>query len=97
MSLLTDIKYGFLSTASNFAIQRNQEVTSEHLDTLRDERTASANTRAKEMHRVASVPVAVVEKWLSEGFDIYKESAKAIVARLHAEDLSAFVATSKRL
>lgn len=94
--LLHDIRHALVSSTSGIAIQRDQMVTDEHLQALAQARADSA-APAGEMHRVASVPVAVVEKWLAEGFDIYRESARAIVAKLRSEDLGAFVTTTKRV
>ncbi len=78
-------------------IQRSQEIPDDFLDMCRAERLASANAPIGNFMRVASIPVVVVEKWLREGFDIHKESAKAIVARLRAEDLSVFLTTNRRI
>ena len=47
--------------------------------------------------RVASVPVAVHEQWLREGFDMFKESARDIVKRLQDQDLQAFITTKKQV
>jgi hypothetical protein len=57
---------------------------------LRDQAEAQKDKRG-EMRRVASIPVAIVEHWKRQGFDITQESAQAIVARLQREDLGAFI------
>lgn len=80
---------------SNMVVRRDQEITSEFLDELKDHRMASKD-RSKDFHRVASIPVAVVEHWLRNGFDIYQADLKDIIKRLHDEDLTAFLATEKR-
>jgi hypothetical protein len=46
---------------------------------------------------VASIPVAVHEQWLKEGFDLMKEPAHKIVARLKQQNLDAFVTTKKKV
>lgn len=78
-------------------IQHDQDVSDQFLSRLSDARIASANSRTKDMHLAAEIPVVVVEKWLREGFDIYKENWKSIRKRLVAEDLGAFITTSKVL
>ena len=78
-------------------IQRTQEIPDDFLDTCRQERLAQAAGPVGNFMKVASIPTVIVEKWLREGFDIHKESAKAIVARLRAEDLSAFLTTNRRI
>ncbi len=97
---LIEPKYDFHTGDSEhrkLVIQRTQEIPSSFLDELRDERLHSDAAPIGNFMRVASIPTVVVEKWLREGFDIHKESAKAIVARLRAEDLSAFLTTSRRV
>ena len=41
--------------------------------------------------------VVVVEQWLKQGFDVYKESPKAIIKRLRQENLEAFLTSNKSL
>ena len=50
-------------------------------------------------HRVASIPVVVVEKWMREGFNIWDKNVKAseVVARLKSENLDAFLTTTKSI
>jgi hypothetical protein len=47
--------------------------------------------------RVASVPVAVHEQWLREGFDMMQETPKAILTRLKQQNLDAFITTKKQV
>jgi hypothetical protein len=85
-----------ISTAGDTGVEFTQEITSEFLQELQD-RFVGTSDPSGEMLCVASVPTAVAEKWLRQGFDIYKEPARAIVARLKAESLDRFVTTSKRI
>lgn len=82
-------------------VRREQEITDEFLADLADSRIESARRSAPlgEMVRVASIPIGVVEKWYSEGFNIYDPNvtAKEILARLHAEELTAFLATERNM
>lgn len=79
------------------AVKGEQDVADHVLDDLKDLRTRSASRREGEFMKVASIPVVVVDKWMREGFDVFKASAKEIVAKLNAEDLGHFMATSKRI
>lgn len=76
------------------AIMRVQHIPQEFLDGLRDCRNASS-AAAGETHRVASIPCALVEKWQREGFDVFREPIRAIVARLKAEGYDFFLTTNK--
>ena len=78
-------------------IKREQVVPDEFLKHLADDRFDSLKKPAGDMHRVCSIPVAIVEKWLHEGFDIHRENIHAIIARLKKEGLDGLMATNKRI
>lgn len=69
-----------------------------------DSQTFSQITKGDDIDRVhlARIPVAVVNKWGREGFDLYSlissgdpNAAAIIMAKLRAEDLQAFQVSSK--
>lgn len=78
-------------------IKHTQDIPDSFLERLRAARLETAHRPMGDFHRFASIPVAVVEKWKREGFDIMHESPKAIIRKLQAEDLSAFITTTKEL
>lgn len=95
---IIDTTYKFIEGDSEnrkLVIERHQEIPDDHLKALADQRLASSSAPTGNFMKLCSIPTSVVEKWLREGFDIYKEPAKAIVARLKMEDLNAFMATNK--
>lgn len=94
--VLADVSWDIDENLDGLLIRKDQEITTDFLDGLKEDRMASKAT-AKEYHKVASIPVVVVEKWLREGFDIYREDLKAILKKLRDEDLTAFIATDKRI
>ena len=73
-----------------FIFKKFQDIPDSFLKRLKDQAEAQKRNPG-EMRRVASIPVAIVEKWQKEGFDINHESAQSIVARLQREDLGAFI------
>lgn len=79
------------------AIKRSQEIPDWFLDDLKSDKLDSTTAPAGDFHRVCAVPVALVEQWLTEGFDVYKEPAQAIIKRLRAAQLDAFITTNKRI
>lgn len=93
---LLDPNVSFDENDNGLLIRKDQIITDEFLDGLKADREASRG-RAGEYHKVASIPTAVVEKWLREGFDIWRETPQAIVKKLHEENLTAFLATEKRI
>lgn len=79
-------------------IERHQHIDDTYLSALSDDRQASTSaSRSPEAVRVASIPHALVETWARQGFDIYREDARAIVARLRRENLHAFLATDRNV
>jgi len=79
------------------AVREDQHIPQSFLDDLKNAREDSVRERAREFHHVASIPVAVVNKWMREGFDIYEATIPEIMTRLRAEHLDAFIATKKRI
>ena len=80
-------------------IKRTQEITSTFLDRLKDERAVSTQTRMGDFHKVASIPTAVVEKWMREGFNIFDKNItlKDIIRKLNSEDMGLLMATERRI
>jgi hypothetical protein len=78
------------------AIRREQVITDEFLADLADSRLRSSTERMGDFVKVASIPAAVYEKWLAEGYDVGKEPVSKTIAKLKAESLEAFLASNKR-
>ena len=93
---LLGVETEYLQEGNNVTFKHTQEITPAFMDDLRDSRNASGETREKDFQRVASIPVAVHEQWLREGFDLYKASVKEITKRLRDQSLDYFMATDKR-
>lgn len=79
-------------------VRKDQYITDDYLDGLAESRFEST-APSKDLHRFASIPVVVIEKWMREGFDVLngQHTAKEIMDRLRSEDLDAFITTNKRL
>ena len=94
---LVDPHIEFLDGDSDrpLVIRHTQDIPDEFLQDLREARIESDRQPMGDFHRFASIPTAVVEKWQREGFDVMKESARAIILRLKSEDLGAFITTNK--
>ena len=85
------------SDTRNFNFEKTQHISSDFMDSLKAQRENSMGLLEGEMMSVARVPAIVYEKWLKEGFDIMKEPAHAIVARLKQENLDGFLTTKKKV
>ena len=90
------VLHRFGEDADGVYMRRTQYVPDWYLDELRREREDSVSTPAGEMHRVASIPVVVLEEWAAEGFDYHRAPIEEILARLRKRALDEFI-TSKKL
>lgn len=99
MTRLIESQYDFLDgdETTPLIIKRSQEIPQDFLDSLAQDRFESAQGRAKEFHKAASIPVAVHEMWLKQGYDCTKEPVRKTLAKLKLEGLDYFIATEKRL
>lgn len=83
--------------AEGLLIEHAQSLPDWWLSDLETMRNNSVGRRMGDMECVAVVPEVLVDKWRNEGFDVFKESASAICARLKAEDATKFLTTLKRV
>lgn len=99
-SLFSDVEWQMGEDVGGLHVRKDQEITSDFLDDLKDRRFASSQVREKEYMHVASIPVVVIEKWMREGFDILSDkniTHADIVDRLKRDGLDGFLATNKRV
>lgn len=97
MTKLIDSTHSFDDNSEGLVIQTAQEIPQRFIDKLKEERFESRHRREGNYMRVASIPVAIVDKWKREGYDFDNESVKNIVAKLKMEGLDAFLTTDKDL
>jgi len=87
----------FLMDAGTLVRKHTQTISQAFLDDLKDARNQSTTKPMGELHRVASIPTVVAEKWLREGFDLWEATGEQIVRKLQTEDMGMFMATEKRV
>ena len=92
-----DIKEELIQDGDRVTRKKSQVIPQSFIQDLRNQRFASSHTREGENQRLASIPVAVHEKWLREGFDLFQHSHKDVLKRLRAENLDAFITTNKQV
>ena len=78
-------------------ITSSQEITPEFLRQQKQLREMSSRGPAGEYHEVCAIPQILVDRWKKEGFDVFTESAKSIVAKLKVEGFEYFMSTTKKL
>jgi len=94
---LLGVTTDFGENADGLFIKKTQDISTNHLDALKQQRNDSLSQREGEFMKVASIPAVVVEKWMREGFNILDQNidGREIVKRLKAENLDAFLTTDK--
>lgn len=99
MKDINDVNARFIldSDTRNLNFEKTQHISSDFMDSLKAQRENSLGLAEGDIMSVAKVPAIVYEKWLTEGFDIMKEPAHAIVARLKQESLDGFLTTKKKV
>tara|TARA_Y100000385_G_scaffold211025_1_gene218957 strand:+ start:206 stop:589 length:384 start_codon:yes stop_codon:yes gene_type:complete len=97
---IINVNTEFFNNAGEEARRHTQDIPQWHLDNLKEQRNVSTQHKEGEMMKVASIPTAVIEKWMREGFNIMTDkniTAKQIVNKLKSENLDAFLTTEKSL
>ena len=96
---LIGVTADFGENADGLFVKKSQDIPQHLIDDIADHRKASSGKREGNFMKVASIPTVIIEKWMSEGFNIFDSNIKAadIVKRLKAENLEAFLTTEKSI
>tara|TARA_X000000368_G_C23040990_1_gene716889 strand:+ start:1736 stop:2041 length:306 start_codon:yes stop_codon:yes gene_type:complete len=68
-----------------------QDIPSDFMDQLKEEKNVKGFTKSGEMMKLASIPVVIVEQMKKEGLDVYQASATEIVKWLRNNDMDHFI------
>lgn len=97
MQNLLSSDFDIKDDGDKYTIERFQAIPQAYLDSLKEARFDSKNRRAGEYHRAASIPQALVDHWLAQGYDVFQEPIGKTLAKLKAEGFDAFITTDKQL
>ena len=78
-------------------LKREQAISQAFIDELRDFKHETGRNRTRTHHKVASIPAIFVDKFKRDGFDVFREKPKAVLAYLRAQGLEAFITTERSL
>lgn len=92
-----DWRIGDGDSSDSVTIKKFQDIPDDFLTMNADMRQLSREGRTGETHTMARIPEVIADKWMKEGFNVYKEPIKASIARLKAEGLDYFITSVKRL
>lgn len=84
-------------SADGLLIKTAQEIPDDYVSWLKQKKIESKMQREGLFMHVAELPVGIVHRYLTEGFDVFKEPIRETVKRLYRDGLDAFVVTNKRV
>ena len=91
-----DTNVALVGSGDDLGVQYTQTIPDHFTQDIQD-RFTGANDKTGEFLFVGSVPAAVADRWLREGYDVFREPIRNTLARLKAENMGKFVGTSKRI
>jgi hypothetical protein len=92
-----DVKTDLDINMDGFFIRQTQEIPDWYLRQLEDHKHESARRPEGDFMRLASIPVGIIESWMRQGFDVYREKPQAIIKRLQHEGYDKLITTAKRI
>ena len=80
-------------------VKKEQNIPDDFIQNNKAQRIESSNKKMGNYHKLASIPVAIADKWMREGFNIYDGSVspQEIIKKLKQEDLEAFLTSNKSI
>lgn len=97
MNKLHEIDFNITENDNGLLVEKQQIITDDFVQGLKDARNGSLHRRAGEYHRAASIPTIIVEKWMKEGYNVFEEPVRKTLAKLKNESLDYFITTDKQL
>ena len=88
---------------TQLVIKRTQDIPDDYISQLKADKIDTLHAPMGDFHRVASIPLTVVQKWDREGFNLEAVLAdgvnglRKVIDRLNAEALDAFITTRKQI
>lgn len=82
---------------NKLVIKHEQYIPDDWVADLKRDKIDPDHHREGEFMKLATIPVALYEQWLREGFDVAKAPIKDVIKRLQRLDMDAFIATNKRI
>lgn len=84
------------NVGDEYAVKFTQDIPSDFLQDIQDRFTGKTEQVGNFLF-VGSVPTAIADRWMREGYNIYEEPIRKTLAKLRAENLQKFIGTSKNI
>jgi hypothetical protein len=96
MTKLLETNVGLLEQGGDVGVQYTQDIPDHFVQDIQD-RFTGTNDAVGNFLFVGSVPAALADRWMREGYNVFQEPIKNTLARLKAENFGKFVATAKSI
>lgn len=96
MTKLLETNVDLLEAGGDLGVRYTQDIPDHFIQDIQD-RFTGATDKTDNFLFVGSVPAALADRWMREGYNVFQEPIRNTLARLKAENFGKFVATSKRI
>lgn len=96
MTKLIETNVDLLEQGGDIGVRYTQEIPDHFIQDIQD-RFTGVDDPTGNLLFVGSVPAAVADRWMREGYNVYQEPIRKTLAKLKAENFGKFVATAKRI
>lgn len=93
---LIDTNVALLESAGELGVHYTQDIPDHFVQDIQD-RFTGANDATGNFLFVGSVPSALADRWMREGYNVFEEPIRKTLAKLKAENYGKFVGTSKSI
>jgi len=93
---LIDTKTALVESGGDLGVQYSQDISDEFVQDIQDRFTTPGDKTGNFLF-VGSVPAAIADRWMREGYNVFQEPIRKTLARLKAENFGKFVGTSKQI
>lgn len=97
MTKLLETNVDLLEAGGELGVRYTQDIPDHFIQDIQDRFTGANDRIDGNFLFVGSVPAAVADRWMREGYNVYQEPIRKTLAKLKAENFGKFVATSKRI
>jgi hypothetical protein len=84
------------NVGDDLAVKFTQEIPDHFIQDIQD-RFTGKNDATGDFLFVGSVPSAVADRWMREGYNVFEEPIAKTLAKLRAENMAKFIGTSKNI
>lgn len=96
MTNLIETNVTLVQSGDDLGVKYTQDIPDHFIQDIQD-RFTGANDATGNFLFVGSVPSAIADRWMREGYNVFEEPVRKTLAKLKAENFGKFVGTSKSI